>query len=186
MCTFFFQTWHDMKSATKTKKSLLKRHQEGTGGGPPSHIKINDEDEEILEIIGKVAAEGDPHVKESQAEFYDQYSLSNISHDHEYTFEDENEFIEAHEEVVHIPMEKKEEPDVKIKKQTTTTDGRQTRTKRLENSIIAREKLATLTQTKIALKEQYYNNKLNVLKEELEVKRRIAKALEAIAVNLKK
>lgn len=65
----FFQTWHDMKTRTKSKSSQVKQNRARTGGGPPINIEITKDDEQILDIMGSVAVEGHPKVFESHVLF---------------------------------------------------------------------------------------------------------------------
>uniref|UniRef100_A0A6P7HDD5 Regulatory protein zeste n=1 Tax=Diabrotica virgifera virgifera TaxID=50390 RepID=A0A6P7HDD5_DIAVI len=53
------KTWQDMKSTAKRKKTQLKNQLTATGGGPQQDIIITEEDDQILDLVGSVAVEGD-------------------------------------------------------------------------------------------------------------------------------
>lgn len=55
---FWFQTWTDYKTNLKKKASEIKRHREGTGGGPEFKKKLTDLELRVLGILGKTFYEG--------------------------------------------------------------------------------------------------------------------------------
>lgn len=63
-------------------------------------------------------------------------------------------------------------------------EKRQTKSRRLDNSIRASEMLAEQTATKLKMKKEYYDAKLKLLQESIEVQSRIALALEKIAASM--
>lgn len=48
----------------KKKKQSIRAYENGTGGGPPCETKLNNFDEQILNIIGEFCADGDPNLGE--------------------------------------------------------------------------------------------------------------------------
>ncbi|XP_050310044.1 uncharacterized protein LOC126745999 [Anthonomus grandis grandis] len=62
------KTWQDLKSKSKKKKTEIRNHQMGTGGGP-AVADLNSYDEKILELIGPVLVDGDRNVEESSCHF---------------------------------------------------------------------------------------------------------------------
>lgn len=58
-----------MRSKVKTKQASIKRHANGTGGGPPLLKKLKQNEEDILSLISNVAVNGHSSVQESLAHF---------------------------------------------------------------------------------------------------------------------
>ncbi|GBP41303.1 hypothetical protein EVAR_33031_1 [Eumeta japonica] len=50
--------WADLKSKTKKKAATLRIHSSGTGGGPPSKVKLSTIEERIMAVLGVVAYAG--------------------------------------------------------------------------------------------------------------------------------
>lgn len=50
--------WSDLKNNTKKKASRLYRAAQGTGGGPPSNLKLSDLEQRVLSLVGTQAATG--------------------------------------------------------------------------------------------------------------------------------
>lgn len=48
----------------KKKMQLIRAHQNRTGGGPPCETKLNDFEQQILNIIGEFCADGDTNLEE--------------------------------------------------------------------------------------------------------------------------
>lgn len=61
---YFVQIFADWKSNTKKKARAIRAHQIGTGGGPPTEIKINELEDKLLNVIGRVVIDGAPNVPE--------------------------------------------------------------------------------------------------------------------------
>ncbi|CAG9814652.1 unnamed protein product [Phaedon cochleariae] len=79
------KTWHDIKTRTKSKSSMIKQHRKRTGGGPPTAINITTQEEEVLGIMGEVIVDGHPGISESLVEFDVLTMLpdqTSIDHDH--------------------------------------------------------------------------------------------------------
>ncbi|CAG9831579.1 unnamed protein product [Diabrotica balteata] len=62
------KTWQDIRSRTKAKNGQLKKHAQGTGGGPPIE-KANPFEQEVLETITVISLAGQPDIVESEANF---------------------------------------------------------------------------------------------------------------------
>lgn len=61
-----------MKKNVKSKASLIKKHRNGTGGGPPIDIKMSNTEQEIIELIGPVAQDGHNEIRETSLTFADE------------------------------------------------------------------------------------------------------------------
>lgn len=64
-----FQTWQDIRSRTKTKRSKYLNERDATGGGPYQNDPITTYDSEILDIIKTVSIEGHTNIQESSTSF---------------------------------------------------------------------------------------------------------------------
>lgn len=53
------KTWQDLRTSVKQKVAKEKRHAMGTGGGQNIQL-LNNRDAAVLDILSKVAVEGDP------------------------------------------------------------------------------------------------------------------------------
>ncbi|KYN19190.1 hypothetical protein ALC57_08480 [Trachymyrmex cornetzi] len=63
------KTWQDMRSATKAKNTSIKKHAQGTGGGPASSQVLTEIDQNILTLIGPTVVEGHNSTQESNVQF---------------------------------------------------------------------------------------------------------------------
>ncbi|XP_018363951.1 PREDICTED: myb-related transcription factor, partner of profilin-like isoform X1 [Trachymyrmex cornetzi] len=82
------KTWQDMRSATKAKNTSIKKHAQGTGGGPASSQVLTEIDQNILTLIGPTVVEGHNSTQESNVQFdwNDEPEVCNVeylSHDEE-------------------------------------------------------------------------------------------------------
>jgi len=64
-----FQAWQDTKATTKTKAAAIKRHQKGTGGGPPCDVIMSDVQNDVLPLLSQVAVGGHSNSTESVVKF---------------------------------------------------------------------------------------------------------------------
>ncbi|CAH0558662.1 unnamed protein product [Brassicogethes aeneus] len=187
------KTWHDMKAATKSKKSSIKRYTQCTGGGPSINTQLNTDDEKILDIIGPVAVEGQ-NVEESLVEFDDSDIIVEYSEAPETVNISETKNNSNNENPQQKPIvpsvilnnnKENSKPTEQPKLNGSKIPSRKRRIQRLEHTITATEKLSQQTERKILLKEEYYINKLQLYQEEVDAKKRIADALESIAAHFK-
>lgn len=58
-----------MRSATKAKNTSIKKHAQGTGGGPASSQVLTEIDQNILTLIGPTVVEGHNSAQESNVQF---------------------------------------------------------------------------------------------------------------------
>ncbi|KAG5886273.1 hypothetical protein JTB14_002767 [Gonioctena quinquepunctata] len=65
----FYQSWQDLRSKTKKKKSEHIKHARGTGGGPPLPSELDITDELILSTIAPTSITGDTNISETPIDF---------------------------------------------------------------------------------------------------------------------
>ncbi|CAG9765893.1 unnamed protein product [Ceutorhynchus assimilis] len=58
------KTWQDMRCKVKSKQAVIKRHANGTGGGPPLPTKLKQNEEDILSLISNLAVNGHSSVQD--------------------------------------------------------------------------------------------------------------------------
>lgn len=66
---FVLQTWQDIRTSTKAKNTLIKKHAKQTGGGPASSQVLTEIDQNVLALIGSTVVEGHKTVQESNVKF---------------------------------------------------------------------------------------------------------------------
>ncbi|CAH0547023.1 unnamed protein product [Brassicogethes aeneus] len=165
------KSWHDIKTTSKAKSSKIKRHQKGTGGGPPIKTKLNDDDEKILEIIGPTSVDGHPNIKESAATFEeDDYLMNEV-------VEDKNvvQDIYVVQSIGENLWENSNHPV--LLEIHNINENMTSKEKTPKNA-------ANQTERKIALKQAYYDRKIKLYEEEVEATKQMAAALQSIAKNL--
>ncbi|XP_018316297.1 uncharacterized protein, partial [Mycetomoellerius zeteki] len=76
-------TWQDIRSSTKAKNTLIKKHAKQTGGGPASNQVLTEIDQNVLALIGSTVVEGHETVQESnvQFEWLDNSNVCNVNND---------------------------------------------------------------------------------------------------------
>ncbi|KYQ49758.1 hypothetical protein ALC60_11160 [Trachymyrmex zeteki] len=75
VCMCVCVTWQDIRSSTKAKNTLIKKHAKQTGGGPASNQVLTEIDQNVLALIGSTVVEGHETVQESNVQF-----VSNLCH----------------------------------------------------------------------------------------------------------
>ncbi|KAL0867816.1 hypothetical protein ABMA27_003080 [Loxostege sticticalis] len=55
--------WLNLKYITRKKVAEMGRHARGTGGGPPSKMRLTPVEERVLAILGEVSVHGHPEVR---------------------------------------------------------------------------------------------------------------------------
>ncbi|XP_018397679.1 PREDICTED: uncharacterized protein LOC108781168 [Cyphomyrmex costatus] len=63
------KTWQDIRSSTKAKNTLIKKHAKQTGGGPASNQVLTEIDQNVLALIGSTVVEGHKAIQESNVQF---------------------------------------------------------------------------------------------------------------------
>lgn len=73
MKLLLLQAWQDLKGKIKKKQATIKRHQVGTGGGPPlpTTSSLSNEEEIVVGMLGVAAIEGHEGIEESDISFAD-------------------------------------------------------------------------------------------------------------------
>lgn len=197
------QTWQDIKSVAKKKKSIIRNYQNGTGGGPSIDIKLTTEEEKVIDILGPIVTEGDLQIPESSCSFvFDDHTYSTVKEtQEEVMIEDSSGHIE---EDIAIELITEEEETQKYESddeamnegisETKVTPKRKyidkhlpevisnsktkkaVRVQRLEHSINANDQLVKLSEKKIKLKENY----LSLYKRDVTAKETIASTLQQL------
>lgn len=67
--------WSDMRKITKEKAQKIRQHQERTGGGPASKIKLSVNDEIIISIVGECGIIGLPGIEGGIPQTYSGISM---------------------------------------------------------------------------------------------------------------
>ncbi|XP_016657737.1 uncharacterized protein LOC100302440 isoform X1 [Acyrthosiphon pisum] len=62
------KAWQDTKVTAKNKASAIKRHRNGTGGGPPCNITMSEAQTDAMSLISNIAISGHTDSKESICE----------------------------------------------------------------------------------------------------------------------
>lgn len=145
--------------------------------------ELTNNEEKVLNIIGDVVVSGHPNTLSSCVSF-DDMEIS-VQYDHNYTTTQETQPSSSMEEEVG-EEEKKESKTLQTHypEKKVTKPKKLFKTRRLENSIQATERLAEQTQVKLEMKQKYYDSKLDLLKKLVEAQNTIAMALENIAAAL--
>ncbi|KAL0818777.1 hypothetical protein ABMA28_008104 [Loxostege sticticalis] len=55
--------WLNLKYITRKKLVEMGRHARGTGGGPPSKLRLTPVEEKVMRILGEVSVHGHPEVR---------------------------------------------------------------------------------------------------------------------------
>ncbi|KAK4882061.1 hypothetical protein RN001_005380 [Aquatica leii] len=164
------KTWHKYPTKAKKQKLQITKYQNGTGGGPPINVEV---DEKIMDLINPISVTGHTNVTESIVIFdsfpdLNQPSTSGtqkleppdtnddlIVQDHDYV-----ELVEQN--AVHLQPAQNEVDTPK--KTLKRTPGK---IKKLQSSISAVESLQKQGDIKLELKETYYKKKLQLLEAQI-------------------
>lgn len=122
----------DWKYKVKTKVAEIKEHEKKTGGGLPSKIKLNEQEERLMSIIGWTSALGNESVPETglkqiQPKDKVDVAIDNVQSDvgnyrsqgmqlHELGVVEE---ADAEQEIIVLHVESEQTPSVANKKQKT-------------------------------------------------------------------
>ncbi|KAK5647837.1 hypothetical protein RI129_002729 [Pyrocoelia pectoralis] len=174
------KTWHDIPSKTKSKNSALKRYECGTGGGPPCPDDINSTDEEILEVICPTSVTRHTDTQESQVDFsFDDEGASllvNVGTAVSDTTDTTVTNIETNSQKIEAGCSfSTPKPPKKIKYALPP--------KRLERSVHATEIIAENTQRELKMKQNYYNQKIQLMERQTTLFERLVVAVESICHN---
>ncbi|XP_031338110.1 uncharacterized protein LOC116167015 [Photinus pyralis] len=185
-------TWQDLKSRAKIKASTNKRYARGTGGGPPQEDPLTKTEEDIMEIIKEVCAEGHKETNESEVKF----NFNSIMNNDIDFIPDEN--IQEIPVVISSSCNNVDtiknivEPIAPSTPGNDITKGvctpRVPKNKQLHHTLQALNSFQQNLDTQSSIQKQYYEEKIKVLtriavakEKAVEVKNRIVVALEAIA-----
>lgn len=200
---YFFQSWHDIQSRTKTKKGKLNAYALRTGGGP-AVPNLTSSEEEIVEIIGNTAIRGlkvqEPLVKDitieenlpstSQLYTVEPSMIKSVG------FVQENLPSTSHPSMVEISVaideskiENEHNYNSNCEKKTfthkpqTETDPhkrkpRNIATQRLQKAVDQSNKSIDLLHQKIELKRNYFTKKLQLMERDVVSKENLVSVLK--------
>lgn len=174
----FLQTWQDLRSRTKIKKSELNKQYGGTGGGPPLVSELTPSEQAILDIVKVVSIEGH-NVLESPANFNFE-NTEDITNDSLLT-NNEN-FTE--DSKGSTPRFTLNHTGTNNDKNTPSTSGRKVpKRSKMSNEVVVNN-FNTLYKQKTKIKEEYYNKKIELLTRIAVAKEKSASSLDKIAESL--
>ncbi|KAI4463379.1 hypothetical protein MML48_4g00013344 [Holotrichia oblita] len=162
------KTWQDLRSRTKCKLSHNKANMIRTGGGPYENEVYEEIDEEILSIIKVVSVEGHKEVEESNV------NLNLV----------EDNLQGSIEEVSNKTCTSPIPCSSKVETTETPTAGRKIPKRlptRLKHTVAAVDTYSTYLQEKMNIKQQYYQEKLQIMRESAEYQKETANALVHLA-----
>ncbi|CAG9773239.1 unnamed protein product [Ceutorhynchus assimilis] len=183
----------------KKKKSIIRNHENATGGGPAIDIKLTTEEEKVIDILGPIVIEGDQKIPESSCSFvFDDHNYSIVEETlEEENIEDTSEYVEEDMAIDFVVGEEdtqkdeasNEVPCSKViplvtpkrrpfseQKDNNFKAKKPVRVQRLQRSINANDQLVKLTEKKIKLKE----NNLSLYKRDVVAKENIASSLQQL------
>lgn len=166
-----------MKSKTKKKSTEIKNHKMGTGGGPATAMKMDNDEQRIINLIGPVLVDGDPNINESACEFIFEGDLEGSTVEYftksletqelapTMTVKSSNAAVKCLSEAIKLPS---------VGDSTASKKRVTTKMQRLNKTVEANEKLLSLTEDQ---------NKL--YKRDVEANESKAESLKSIAESLK-
>ncbi|XP_018370924.1 PREDICTED: uncharacterized protein LOC108766247 [Trachymyrmex cornetzi] len=195
-----------MRSATKAKNTSIKKHAQGTGGGPASSQVLTEIDQNILTLIGPTVVEGHNSTQESNVQFdwNDEPEVCNVeylSHDEEIV---KNSVQRDNQEVMQDSTPLKSLPSHNNSKKGASKEAnsifnvmlnaksipqksgtkRTAAALRYSKSIEQTEKLAEISHQDGQTRKMYYEKKLELYKKKLAPKERDVIAKENIYILL--
>ncbi|KAK4878491.1 hypothetical protein RN001_010997 [Aquatica leii] len=165
------KAWHDYRTKAKKQKSQITKYQNGTGGGRPINVEV---DEKIMDLINPISVTGHTNVAESIVIFdsfpdLNQPSTSGTQKLEPPDTNDDDLIVQDHDYVelveqnaVHLQPAQNEVDTPK--KTLKRTPGK---IKKLQSSISAVESLQKQGDIKLELKETYYKKKLQLLEAQI-------------------
>ncbi|XP_050066120.1 uncharacterized protein LOC126555368 [Aphis gossypii] len=164
------KAWQDTKATAKSKASAIKRHGNGTGGGPPCNITMSEVQLNAIAQISDVAVTGHTDSSESAVE---------IIYDHDHQLEDsqniDQEIIEINldNELMYEVLDSSPKPvnTAIIPPPLVSINQKQnlkknSKSKQLDEHNSAANKLANIAEQKLELKKEYYAKKLKLMDEQ--------------------
>ncbi|CAI6353798.1 unnamed protein product [Macrosiphum euphorbiae] len=171
------KAWQDTKATAKSKAAAIKRHSNGTGGGPPCTITMSDVQLNAIAQVSDVAVTGHTESSESLVEIVyenETFQLDTSQMDSELV-----EIIPGDELLFEVPDASYQpldntsitpEPLVSINPEPKISQRpnliKTTKLKQLENHNEAANKLAGIALQKLELKKEYYAKKIKLMDEQ--------------------
>ncbi|CAH0560397.1 unnamed protein product [Brassicogethes aeneus] len=189
--------WHmaGTKKNAKAKNSNIRRHAGATGGGPAINSKLTDTEYEIVNtMIVPTVIEGNNNIFESSIVFgFDELPLTQdqplleeqpVTKEQPLTEKQDNILNEEIDEVemeFEVPREELKSANIskhglkrplKPTAATQSTSCRMTKSRRLENSLTLTKKFIGISKEKKENVENYYDQKLKLMKMKLELQQK--------------
>jgi flagellum-specific peptidoglycan hydrolase FlgJ len=152
------QCWQDIRTKTKSKCAAVRKHSGGTGGGPPSAESLTELDEHVLDMICTTSVDGHKESSESIVLF---------------DFQDEKKANSENSNESEQQEEAETAPEKMIHK-----NNNQVRRKPIQRRLTACDVMAETSKKKLAIKENYYKEKLKILKERNDILRTLVTAIK--------
>uniref|UniRef100_A0A6P7FZH8 Regulatory protein zeste n=1 Tax=Diabrotica virgifera virgifera TaxID=50390 RepID=A0A6P7FZH8_DIAVI len=184
-----FKCWQDIRSRTKVKMGNIKKHQNKTGGGPPipPEDNLTSTEEDVYSIIKEVSVEGHT-VEESMVSFdFNSYTTNMLSEtlNSQIDVQDgSNENNQRMDTVPNLKITNEDPQDIKLQTpqknenrnhRSTMRSKKKRIPKKRENFMNASAAATTYKDylnKKSNIKKAYYREKINIMKTNLNIKRR--------------
>nr|XP_012235043.1 PREDICTED: uncharacterized protein LOC105679549 isoform X1 [Linepithema humile] len=191
--------WQDLRSRSKMKQSKINAEQRKTGGGSESHLKLSPIEEATLNLISPICIDGHTEIKESEVQIQtetDEINVDTHNIEMEYVEQDFEDIIQTTEHNASSVNMKNAETEDNDKENTyTNNDAGNSNNGNDDLCTIIRKKkrkshseevqstqqsqnLTNIAQKTFEIQNSYYEKKLVLKKQELQLKERFIIAAE--------